>query len=84
MKIIDRIKQGSKKIPKVNYLVIWLFAGHGVLRNGMQTILFNELDKRNGYYKMFNCEAVIRDIAAKYSNSYMITIFACCRQLYNP
>ena len=50
----------------------------------MQSLLFNELDKRTGFYKMLHAESVIRNMAENFSNSYMITIFACCRQLYNP
>ena len=30
-----RLKQGRDNLPRVNYLIICLFAGHGVLKDGM-------------------------------------------------
>ena len=52
------------------------------MQGGMQSVLINEYDKSNKFYKMFMCEAIIRGLASRYQNSYMITIFACCRQIY--
>ena len=34
MKIRERILQGKKQRPMVNYMVIFLFAGHGLLKDG--------------------------------------------------
>ena len=80
MKIRKRIKEGKESTPQVKYVVIWLFAGHGILKDGYQHLVFNEYDKISSWYKMLNFETQIRLIAAQYENSYMITIFACCRQ----
>ena len=69
--------------PDRKFCTIWLFAGHGILKLGMQTIMVNEFDPKKGFYKLYNAEETIRVMANNNSNSYMITIFACCRQLYN-
>ena len=78
-----KLREGKKKVPKENYLVIFLFAGHGILKDGTQMMLYNEYDKRAGFYKMLQAEAKLRTWAEIYPNSYVIGIFACCRQNYN-
>lgn len=82
-KIEIRLKAGKFMEPPENYLVIFLFAGHGILHDGMQSVLVNEYMNRTKFYKMFRAEAIIRGYAGTYPNSYIIGIFACCRQLYN-
>ena len=62
--------------------MIWLFAGHGVLKNGMTSLLLNEFDKSNRFYKMLEAESLIRKFAHNYPNSYTVAIFACCREYY--
>ena len=43
--------------PKVNYLVIFLFAGHSVMTDdGMQAFLFNEFDKKAQCNKLLQSE----------------------------
>ena len=64
--------------------MIFFFAGHGVLFEGSQAILLNEFDKRSGFYKMKKVEAKLRSLAETFPNSYVVGIFACCRQYYNP
>ena len=71
--------QGKEASPSVNYLVIFFFAGHGLLKDGVQTILYNKYNSRTKYYKTLKIEAVIRDWANKFPNLYAIGIFACCR-----
>ena len=34
LRIRERILQGKRQKPMVNYLVIFLFAGHGLLKDG--------------------------------------------------
>ena len=79
MKIQRLIKQN----PQKKYLVVWLFAGHGILTGGMQSIVINEFDRFTKFYRTYKVESAISALAAKNPNSYMITIFACCRQLHN-
>ena len=40
--IRNRLKQGRKEKPPTNYLVISLFAGHGILKDGAQQLILNE------------------------------------------
>ena len=82
-KIRAKLKAGKEKQPRVNYLVVCLFACHGILKDGMQYVVFNEFDKKAQFYKMMKVEFLLCDFAHKYPNSYIIGIFACCRQLYN-
>ena len=69
--------------PDRQFCLIWLFAGHGILKLGMQTIVVNEFDKTSTFYKLYNAEEIIRVMANGNQNAYMITIFACCRQLHD-
>ena len=74
-----RIHKGRDSVPKINYIIIFLFAGHGLLKEGEQVIVINEYDRSNGFYKLFMAESKLRDLAERYSNAYLIGIFACCR-----
>ena len=74
-----RIRQGKQSEPPENYLVVLLFAGHGILRDGEQTLLYNEFNQRTGWYKEFRAEAKLRTWAEIFPNLYIIGIFACCR-----
>ena len=81
--LMNRVKAGSKGPKRRHYLIIYLFAGHGVLMDGMQAYVLNEWDPSNKYYKIFNAEKKVRALAESYYNTYNISIFACCRMLYN-
>ena len=81
--IPKRLSEGSKAKPPIKYLVICLFAGHGILKDGQQQILINEYDKKSGFYKLFMAEERLRAYARVYSNCYSVGVFACCRQLYD-
>ena len=82
--IFEKLKAGNKAEPQVNYLIICMFAGHGILRDGSQYLVFNQFDKQSKFYKMMNVEIFLRNCSDSYSNSYMIGIFACCREIYKP
>ena len=59
--ISKKIREGkNKSVPVENYLIICLFAGHGVLKDGMQTMLYNQYDKKTGFYKFMNAEKKLR------------------------
>ena len=81
--VLQKLIQGNQ-VNRTNYLLIFFFAGHGVLFEGSQAILLNEFDKRCGFYKMKKVEAKLRSLAETFPNSYVVGIFACCRQYYNP
>ena len=47
-------------------------------------MLINQINERTGFYEWWAAESDIRLLAKKYSNSYSIGIFACCRELFSP
>ena len=78
-----RLSQGKRANPPENYLVIMLFACHGVLHEGNQSIVLNEYDKSKGFYKLLPVEKKLRTWANIFPNAYFIGIFACCRTLWD-
>ena len=64
--------------------MIFLFAGHGLMQEGQQVLLYNEFDARDKFYRLLRAEAKLRTFAEIYPNSYIISIFACCRQMHDP
>ena len=77
--ITNRLEAGVRVTPRVNYLVIWIFAGHGIVKDGMQNMLLNQFDSESKFYKMLAAESMVRDMANRYSNAYMLAIFSSCR-----
>ena len=51
---------------------------------GYQSVLLNQFDKDTQYYKQWNIEKDCRDMAKRYKNSYIMAVFACCRELFQP
>ena len=47
-------------------------------------MLYNEFDRTEKFYKRLKAECQLRIMAETFTNSYVIAIFACCRQLYDP
>ena len=45
-------------------------------------LLCNEYDPKTKFYKMYNAEMLLRDMATKCDNTWIIALFACCRQKY--
>ena len=74
-----KLREGNKKIPMEKYLIVFLFAGHGILKDGMQALLINEYDSKNRFYGLLKAEGKLRLWAEIYPNAYIIGIFACCR-----
>jgi len=52
-------------------------------RAGTQVMLINEYDQRFKYYKYWESENDLRDIAQNFSNAYVLAFYACCREVYN-
>ena len=69
--------------PPENYLLFFLFACHGILKDGQQNIVINEYDPEKEFYKLYGAEYKVRYWAENFPNSYIISIFACCRQLWD-
>ena len=74
-----RMREGKNKTPTERYFIIFLFAGHGILEEGTQILLYNEYNKKTGFYEKFRAEAKLRAWAYSYPNVYLVGIFACCR-----
>ena len=53
-----------------------------MIQDGRQVILVNEFDAKRGFYRLFAAEENLRNIAQKYPNAYLVTIFACCREIH--
>ena len=70
-------KSGNKKIA-----IVWCFACHGVQANGMQAVVVNEYNQRLRYYKLWYVENMIRKFARSHPNSFHLSIFACCREVF--
>ena len=49
-KLQRRFRLSKKNPTKEKYLVFFLFATHGYLRDGVQFILLNGFDKKDNYY----------------------------------
>ena len=45
--------------------------------------MINQLNKRTKFFEWWAAEADIRLIARKYSNTFSVGIFACCREIFN-
>ena len=46
--------------PETKYFGLFLYAGHGMIKDGLQYILLNELDKNKGFYVLNQVEKEIR------------------------
>ena len=67
---------GEEKIA-----IIWVFACHGGMQNGLQTVIVNQYCRKTRYYKLWHVENLIRQLARKYPSSFHVGIFACCREV---
>ena len=69
--------------PHRNFLVFFIFACHGIVDSGKQTVMVNDFNKRTQYYHLYGAEHELRLWSTKHTNSYMVAIFACCREMHN-
>ena len=72
-----------KNNPTTNFLIMYVFTGHGMNVKGQQVLLLNEFDQASNWYKMLNVEAKIKFIAQMYPNSYQLAFFSCDREIYD-
>ena len=59
-----------------------MLAGHGIVNKGRQALLLNEFSETTKFYKFWAVESNIRSIATEFKNSYSMTFFACCREIF--
>ena len=50
-------------MPMVKYMVVCLFSCHGILKDGTQWILFNQLNRELQYFDIFCAENRLRGYA---------------------
>ena len=74
-----KLREGKHKVPMERYLVMFLFAGHGLQRDGLQVMLYNEFDPKTRFHKQLRAELKLRTWAEIYPNSYIVCMFASCR-----
>jgi hypothetical protein len=63
--------------------VVYLFAGHGLDRDGAVSLIVDEFDARSKFYKLCNAESKVKAQAAKHNHSMHLAFFACCREIYS-
>ena len=78
-----RISKRLKAHPDQTFLLLYGLAGHGMQVHGRQVLLTNTFDKKTGFYKMWGVENDIRTLSKNNTNSYIIALFACCREIHN-
>ena len=75
---LNRLFKGE---PEETILTLSCYASHGMIQDGRQVILVNEYASDKGFYKIVGVEENTRMLAMKYSNAYLIVIYACCREI---
>ena len=65
-------------------LVTYLFSGHGLDFEGIQSVVVNEFDAAKKFYRINKAEDRIKKLALRYKNSFHMVIFSCCREVYSP
>ena len=73
-----------KEQSDTKHFGLFMYAGHGMIKNGSQYILLNQYDEKNGFYYMHPVETQIRTLSKNFLNCYIVAIFACCRQNFSP
>ena len=79
--IID-LNRLYKDNPHETILTLLCYATHGMIQDGRQVFLVNELAPNKGFYKIVGVEENMRKSALFNSNAYIVVIFACCREIF--
>ena len=80
--MINSLDRLFRSKPHETVLAFSCFASHGMIQSGRQVILLNEFLSGKGFYKIFGVEENMRILAMKYSNAYIVVIYACCREIF--
>ena len=83
--IQDQIKKFRKTLNNnldadKKTLIVFYFAGHGVMLENENHIVVLESNKTKQFYRLEFCTQAL----SKIPNSYVITIFDCCREYMPP
>ena len=68
--VMSEVKARLVKDWQTNFLVLYVFAGHGMLAYGKQVLLLNEYNEETGYYKWWGIEGEVRNVGERFPNSY--------------
>ena len=71
-------KKSKNDKPVEKYLIFFLFASHGILKEGKQFIFLNEFSAKEKFYSRVAVESKLRSWAQLYPHMYVISIYACC------
>ena len=82
-KVRTSIRKQIQVHPDKKFLVIYVFACHGMQMDGRQVAVVNSFNKKITSYHLWGAEADIRERASKNKNAYLLGIFACCREIFN-
>ena len=63
-KLMLGIRKMLKKKPDSLYFGLLLYAGHGMIRDGVQNFVLNQFDKSLGFYKLMKVELDIRSLSS--------------------
>ena len=63
---LQQIRKTCEEHHDKGIVISYVFAGHGMLVDGEQVLLFNEYDPYTHFYKMQNFEHDIRNIAEEF------------------
>ena len=69
-----------KDSPDLKHFCLLLFAGHGMINNGVQCFVLNQFSRLDQWYKLIAVEIDIRSLSKQCKNSYQVSVFACCRE----
>ena len=83
-KAIIKLKTRIRTNPDLGFVIFAILAGHGMVDQGSQVVILNEFSQVRNFYRLWIAEADFRSIANKFSNSYVVCCFACCREVFNP
>ena len=78
--LVEKLLDGRKCDPPEDFLVIHIFSANGLQVNGMQSIMFNDYDEENKFYRLFEAENLLRELSNEFSNLYQIGIFTSSRK----
>ena len=79
-----KLRELLQKNKHKKVLVAYIFAGHGIVELGEQRMVLNDFKKSSGFYWCYNVEAMIRNFARQFQNSFHLAFYACCRETYDP
>ena len=87
----DEVLEAWKKLGRIltehdkeRVLVTYLFSGHGLDVEGIQSIAVNEFDPKKQFYRLNLAEGRIKTLSRKHKNSFHLVVFSCCREVYSP